>query len=77
MKQMPKTAIAFDCNISNEIIGQYARQGYVIVTVALDGEDDFVWIKRAYDFGAEFIVSADFDVPKIIAKNFPAMKWAR
>ena len=70
------TRLAFDENISNRVIGEYARSGCIIVYVSPKGTSDDVWVAEAYSRGAEVILSWDLDVGNIIDKeNYSGVQW--
>lgn len=55
--------IAVDVNISNNDIGDLARNGDEIVCVARRGEDDQDWLERALARDVDVIISQDLDIP--------------
>lgn len=72
----PGTRLAFDENIGDKTIGQYARSGCVIVYVAPKGAADEDWVAEAYSRGAQFALSWDLDVGNIIDRNeYSGIEW--
>ena len=70
--------LAFDVNVSDKAIGQYARAGHVVVCCAKAGESDESFLERAYVAGATDVFSQDADIGNIIEKeNYSGMKWWR
>lgn len=71
----PGTRMAFDENIGDKEIGQYARAGAVIVYVSPAGTDDETWLQDAWAAGADVVVSNDSDIGNIIQKENYDMTW--
>lgn len=69
--------LAFDVNVANKVIGQYARQGHTIVCCAKEGETDESFLDRAFVAGATHVFSQDADIAIIIEKENYDMRWVR
>jgi hypothetical protein len=67
--------IALDCNIGKKRKAELIGLGYDVVVVAQDAEEDELWLHRAFSGGARFVVSNDFDVPRLIEKEGYPMVW--
>jgi hypothetical protein len=77
-QELPELSrLAFDVNVSNKVIGQYARQGYWIVCCCNEGETDESFLSRAYSAGATHVFSQDADIGIIIEKEEYEMLWVR
>ncbi len=73
----PGSKLAFDVNVSNKDIGQYARAGYVIVCCCEPSESDESFLDRAWVAGATHVFSQDADIGNIIQKENYDMIWKR
>lgn len=72
-----KSYLAFDVNISNKEIGRYAREGHIIVCCCKEAETDEAFLERAFEAGADYILSQDADIGIIIEKEGYDMIWIR
>jgi len=76
--EFPKgSRLAFDVNVSNKIIGQYAREGHIVVCCCEQAESDESFLDRAFVAGATHVFSQDADIGIIIEKEGYDMKWVR
>lgn len=67
--------IALDQSIGHVRAQQLKKLGYEIVCRAVGSEPDEIWLKRALDAGALYIISPDLDIPCLIERlNYP-MIW--
>lgn len=74
----PKTRgikIALDESVGNAMAKQIEAKGYRIVCRAASAEPDHVWMKRALEKDALFIISPDLDIPSLIEKENYPMIW--
>lgn len=67
--------IALDQSIGVKNIKKLEQYGYTIVCMAKQAEADASWMSRAFNSGAQFIVSSDLDIPSIIEKERYPMVW--
>jgi hypothetical protein len=67
--------IALDGNIGKKRCNELIGLGYNVVTIAQTSEADEEWVYKAFNAGARFIVSNDFDIPKLIEKEGYPMVW--
>lgn len=70
-----KIKVAVDESIGKDMASRIRAFGYEIVCVAGHAEPDNVWMKRAKDKGALFIISPDLDIPSIIERENYPMVW--
>jgi hypothetical protein len=67
--------VALDESVGNAMARRIEELGYKIVCRAGPAELDTVWLKRALDQRALFIVSPDLDIPSLIEKENYPMIW--
>ena len=67
--------IAVDCNIGKRRKAELIELGYDVVVVAEDGEADSLWVYKAFDKGARFVISNDLDIPRILEREGYPMVW--
>lgn len=70
-----KELIALDVGVGFRRKKELEALGYVVVAVARDSETDDSWLNRAFVSGAQFAVSADLDIPRLIETNRYPMVW--
>lgn len=70
--------LAFDVNVSDRLIGRYARAGNIVVACALPAETDESFVGRAFAAGATHIFSQDADIGLIIDKEgYDGVVWVK
>lgn len=69
--------LAFDVNVPDKKIGQYARKGHKIVCCCYEGESDESFLDRAFVSGATHVFSQDADIGLIIEREDYDMTWLR
>lgn len=67
--------IALDVGVGRKRAKQLEEMGYKVVCVANHGEPDEQWMDRAFTSNALFVISPDFDIPRIIEKEGYPMSW--
>lgn len=70
-----KTIIAVDVAIGKKRKKIFESMGYEVVVCARDSETDESWLNRAFAAGAQYIVSPDMDIPRLIENNRYPMVW--
>ena len=70
-----KIKIALDQGVGKRKEEKLRQLGYDIVCVANHGEPDDSWMHRAFRNGANFVISPDMDIPKMIEVEKYPMFW--
>lgn len=70
-----KIKIALDENIGRRRAEKLSKMGYEIVCFAGQAETDESWMARANEEGAQFAISADLDIPRVIERFGYPMFW--
>lgn len=72
---MKKIRIALDQSVGRRRAIDLIDLGYEVVVVARASETDESWMNRAFAEGAQFAISPDLDIPRVIEnRNYP-MIW--
>lgn len=70
-----KVRIALDQSVGRRRAIDLVNMGYVVVVVAKASETDESWVNRAFAEGAQFAISPDLDIPRLIEKQSYPMTW--
>lgn len=70
-----KAKLALDTAVGQRRVTELIQLGYSIVVIARESETDESWLNRAFVEGAQFAISPDLDVPRLIEQNNYPMIW--
>lgn len=70
-----KIRIALDQSIGRRRAIDLVNLGYHVVVVAKPSETDESWVNRAFSEGAQFAISPDLDIPRLIENRKYPMVW--
>ncbi len=70
-----KARLALDTAVGQRRVTELIQLGYVIVAIAKPKESDESWLNRAFAEGAQFAISPDLDIPRLIEQNNYPMIW--
>lgn len=70
-----KIRIALDQSVGRRRAIELVDIGYLVVAIARHGESDESWMNRAFAEGAQFAISPDLDIPRLIEKHEYPMAW--
>lgn len=72
---MKKIRIALDQSVGRRRALDLIHIGYEVVVVARASETDESWVNRAFAAGAQFAISPDLDIPRVIENRSYPMTW--